>query len=90
MKGRHAGLTLFPSTRISDVEKAMQHKIFENEEIKNIYTALGVKVGTEKIEQEHVGPPFTCPTRSRFLSEKTTLTVKYTSPQLPQHGRAHV
>ena len=26
----------------------MQHKIFENEEIKNIYTALGVKVGTEE------------------------------------------
>ncbi|MDC3338100.1 toprim domain-containing protein, partial [Flavobacteriales bacterium] len=31
-----------------NVEKAMQHKIFENEEIKNIYTALGVKVGTEE------------------------------------------
>jgi len=30
-----------------NVEKAMQHKIFENEEIKNIYTALGVRVGTE-------------------------------------------
>ena len=26
----------------------MQHKIFENEEIKNIYTALGVRVGTEE------------------------------------------
>ena len=33
--------------KILNVEKAMQHKIFENEEIKNIYTALGVKVGTE-------------------------------------------
>ena len=31
-----------------NVEKAMQHKIFENEEIKNIYTALGVRVGTEE------------------------------------------
>lgn len=29
----------------------MQHKIFENEEIKNIYTALGVKVGTEEDER---------------------------------------
>jgi DNA gyrase subunit B len=25
----------------------MQHKVFENEEIKNIYTALGVRVGTD-------------------------------------------
>ena len=33
--------------KILNVEKAMQHKIFENEEIKNIYTALGVQVGTE-------------------------------------------
>ena len=34
--------------KILNVEKAMEHKIFENEEIKNIYTALGVKVGTEE------------------------------------------
>ena len=33
--------------KILNVEKAMQHKIFENEGIKNIYTALGVRVGTE-------------------------------------------
>ncbi|MBD79585.1 MAG: DNA topoisomerase (ATP-hydrolyzing) subunit B [Crocinitomicaceae bacterium] len=38
--------------KILNVEKAMQHKIFENEEIKNIYTALGVKVGTEEDERE--------------------------------------
>ncbi|UTW62987.1 DNA topoisomerase (ATP-hydrolyzing) subunit B [bacterium SCSIO 12741] len=37
--------------KILNVEKAMQHKIFENEEIKNIYTALGVKVGTEEDER---------------------------------------
>lgn len=37
--------------KILNVEKAMQHKIFENEEIKNIYTALGVKVGTEDDER---------------------------------------
>ena len=34
--------------KILNVEKAMHHKIFENEEIKNMYTALGVKVGTEE------------------------------------------
>jgi DNA gyrase subunit B len=34
--------------KILNVEKAMQHKIFESEEIKNIYTALGVTIGTEE------------------------------------------
>jgi DNA gyrase subunit B len=34
--------------KILNVEKAIYHKIFENEEIKNIYTALGVRVGTEE------------------------------------------
>lgn len=34
--------------KILNVEKAMQHKIFENEEIRNIYTALGVTIGTEE------------------------------------------
>jgi DNA gyrase subunit B len=33
--------------KILNVEKAMQHKIYENEEIKNIFTALGVSIGTE-------------------------------------------
>ncbi|MCK0156395.1 DNA topoisomerase (ATP-hydrolyzing) subunit B [Cellulophaga sp. F20128] len=33
--------------KILNVEKAMQHKVFENEEIKNIYTALGVTIGTD-------------------------------------------
>lgn len=37
--------------KILNVEKAMTHKIFENEEIKNIYTALGVRVGTEEDER---------------------------------------
>lgn len=32
--------------KILNVEKAMQHKAFESEEIKNIYTALGVTIGT--------------------------------------------
>ena len=37
--------------KILNVEKAMHHKIFDNEEIKNIYTALGVTVGTEEDER---------------------------------------
>ncbi|HWL00084.1 MAG TPA: toprim domain-containing protein, partial [Parapedobacter sp.] len=32
--------------KILNVEKAMEHKIYENEEIKNMFTALGVSVGT--------------------------------------------
>ena len=38
--------------KILNVEKAMMHKIFENEEIKNIFTALGVKIGTENDSKE--------------------------------------
>ncbi|MCL1821274.1 MAG: type IIA DNA topoisomerase subunit B, partial [Prolixibacteraceae bacterium] len=34
--------------KILNVEKAMTHKIFESEEIKNIFTALGVTIGTEE------------------------------------------
>ncbi len=34
--------------KILNVEKAMVHKIYENEEIKNIFIALGVKMGTEE------------------------------------------
>ena len=34
--------------KILNVEKAMQHKIFENDEIKNIFTALGVTIGTDE------------------------------------------
>ena len=34
--------------KILNVEKAMQHRVFENEEIRNIYTALGVTIGTEE------------------------------------------
>jgi DNA gyrase subunit B len=38
--------------KILNVEKAMQHKIFENEEIKNIFLALGVTIGTEEDSKE--------------------------------------
>jgi len=34
--------------KILNVEKAMPHRVFDNEEIKNIYTALGVTIGTEE------------------------------------------
>jgi DNA gyrase subunit B len=33
--------------KILNVEKAMQHKIFENEEIRNMFTAMGISIGTE-------------------------------------------
>jgi DNA gyrase subunit B len=32
--------------KILNVEKAMEHKIYENDEIKNMFTALGVSIGT--------------------------------------------
>ncbi len=38
--------------KILNVEKAMQHKIYENEEIKNIFTALGVSLGTAEDSKE--------------------------------------
>jgi DNA gyrase subunit B len=38
--------------KILNVEKAMTHKIFESEEIKNIFTALGVSIGTEEDSKE--------------------------------------
>ena len=34
--------------KILNVEKAMQHRVFENEEIRNMFTALGVSIGTEE------------------------------------------
>jgi DNA gyrase subunit B len=34
--------------KILNVEKAMQHRIYESEEIKNIFTALGVSIGTDE------------------------------------------
>lgn len=38
--------------KILNVEKAMQHKVLESDEIKNIYTALGVSIGTEDDSKE--------------------------------------
>ena len=34
--------------KILNVEKAMEHKIYDNEEIRNMFTALGVKMGTSE------------------------------------------
>jgi DNA gyrase, B subunit len=38
--------------KILNVEKAMEHKIFESEEIQNIFRAMGVTVGTEEDPKE--------------------------------------
>ena len=38
--------------KILNVEKAQEHKIYDNDEIKNIITALGVKFGTDEDEKE--------------------------------------
>jgi len=38
--------------KILNVEKALEHKIYENEEIRNMFTALGVKIGTETDDKE--------------------------------------
>lgn len=44
-RDRHTQAILPLRGKILNVEKAMEHKIYENEEIKNIFTALGVSVG---------------------------------------------
>jgi len=38
--------------KILNVEKAMEHKIYENDEIKNMFTALGVSIGTPEDDKE--------------------------------------
>lgn len=38
--------------KILNVEKALEHKIYDNEEIKNMFTALGVNIGTEEDAKE--------------------------------------
>ncbi len=38
--------------KILNVEKVMPHRVFENEEIRNIFTALGVTIGTEEDSKE--------------------------------------
>ncbi len=38
--------------KILNVEKALEHKIYDNEEIKNMFTALGVSMGTEEDAKE--------------------------------------
>ena len=46
-RDRHFQAILPLRGKILNVEKAMAHKVLDNEEIKNIYTALGVTIGTE-------------------------------------------
>ncbi|MDB9791300.1 MAG: DNA topoisomerase (ATP-hydrolyzing) subunit B [Bacteroidia bacterium] len=38
--------------KILNVEKALEHRIYDNEEIKNMFTALGVTIGTEEDPRE--------------------------------------
>ncbi|MDO4224939.1 MAG: DNA topoisomerase (ATP-hydrolyzing) subunit B [Bergeyella zoohelcum] len=47
-RDRHFQAILPLRGKILNVEKSMLHKVYENDEIKNIYTALGVSVGTEE------------------------------------------
>ncbi len=47
-RDRHFQAILPLRGKILNVEKAMAHRVLDNEEIKNIYTALGVTIGTEE------------------------------------------
>ncbi|MFP3831913.1 DNA topoisomerase (ATP-hydrolyzing) subunit B [Chryseobacterium sp. SIMBA_028] len=47
-RDRHFQAILPLRGKILNVEKSMLHKVYDNEEIRNIYTALGVSVGTEE------------------------------------------
>jgi len=51
-RDRHFQAILPLRGKILNVEKAMQHKVFENEEIKNMFKALGVSIGTVEDERE--------------------------------------
>lgn len=45
-RDRHIQAILPLRGKILNVEKAMEHRIYDNEEIRNMFTALGVKIGT--------------------------------------------
>ena len=51
--------------KILNIEKAQEHKMWENEEIKNMFTALGVSIGTEAVSYTHLirATGCWCPTR---------------------------
>jgi DNA gyrase subunit B len=51
-RDRHFQAILPLRGKILNVEKAMQHKVFENEEIKSMFKALGVSIGTVDDERE--------------------------------------
>ena len=51
-RDRHFQAILPLRGKILNVEKAMPHKVFENEEIKNMFKALGVSIGTLDDERE--------------------------------------
>ena len=73
--------------KILNVEKAMQHKVFENQEIRNIYTALGVTIGTEEdsklgdfIEDDEALSPAES-TNRQLLKENIHEMLQYLSPR---------
>jgi DNA gyrase subunit B len=47
-RNRHFQAIMPLRGKILNVEKAMEHRIFENEEIRNMFTAIGVSIGTEE------------------------------------------
>ncbi|MBR9860324.1 DNA topoisomerase (ATP-hydrolyzing) subunit B [bacterium] len=51
-RDRHFQAILPLRGKILNVEKALEHKIYDNEEIKNMFTALGVTMGTEEDSKE--------------------------------------
>lgn len=51
-RDRHFQAILPLKGKILNVEKAQEHKIYDNEEIKNIITALGISFGTDEDEKE--------------------------------------
>jgi DNA gyrase subunit B len=51
-RDRHFQAILPLRGKILNVEKALEHRVYENEEIKNMFTALGVTIGTEEDEKE--------------------------------------
>jgi DNA gyrase subunit B len=51
-RDRHFQAILPLRGKILNVEKAMVHRVFDNEEIKNIFTALGITIGTDEDSKE--------------------------------------
>jgi DNA gyrase subunit B len=53
-RDRHTQAILPLRGKILNVEKALEHRIYENEEIKNIFTALGVRIAENEIGERYL------------------------------------